>query len=85
MYSQVVFAQILSRGSLCEKSCADELVKILLCECGDVELDARTSKHILMFALDPLSQTLSLSYIVHCILLSYHIYMLGLDCVPYLC
>ena len=36
-----------------------QLVKILLCEGGDVELCARTSKHIFVFALDPLSITLS--------------------------
>ena len=55
----VVFAQILSGGSLCGKSCVDDLVEILLCEGGDVELGARTSKHILVFAFDPLSLTLS--------------------------
>ena len=60
MYSQVVFAQILSGGSLCGKSCVDDVVEILLCEGGDVELGARTSKHILVFAFDPLSLTLSL-------------------------
>ena len=38
----------------------DELVKILLCEGGDVELGARTSKNILVFAFDPLSLTLFL-------------------------
>ena len=45
---------------MCGKSCVDELVEILLCEGGDVELCARTSKHILVFAIDPLSLTLSL-------------------------
>jgi len=40
----------------------DELVEILLCEGGDVELCARTSKHILVFVFDPLSLTLSLLY-----------------------
>ena len=55
-------AQILSGGSLCGKSCVDEIVKILLREDGDVELCARTSKHILVFAIDPLSLTLSLLY-----------------------
>ena len=39
-----------------------KLVKILLCEGGDVELDARTIKHIFVFAFDPLSLTLSLLY-----------------------
>ena len=67
----VVFAQILSGGSMCGKSCVDDIVKILLCEGGDVELGARTSKHIFMFAFDPLS--LTLSYIVHCII-SHHLY-----------
>ena len=42
---------------------------------GDVEQGARTSKHILVFAFDPLvSLTLSL-YFVHCIIhLPYHSY-----------
>ena len=75
MYSQVVFAQILSRGSLCGKSCVDDIVEFLLCEGGDVELGARTSKHILVFAFDPLSLTLSLSYIVPCII-SYYSFIL---------
>ena len=82
MYSQVVFAQILSGDSLCGKSCVDELVEILLCEGGDIELGARTSKHILVFAFDLLS--LTLSYIVHCII-SFISYMLVFVCVPYLC
>ena len=56
----VVFAQILSGGSPCGKSCVDNIVEILLCEGGDVELGARTSKHIFVFAFDPLSLTLSL-------------------------
>ena len=63
VYSQVVFAQILSGGSLCGKSCVDDLVEILLYEGGNIELGARTSKHISVFAFDPLS--LTLSYIVH--------------------
>ena len=67
VYSQIVFTQILSGGSLCEKSCVDELVEILLCEGGDVELCARTSKHIIVFAFDPLSLTLSLS-LLYCAL-----------------
>jgi len=71
VYSLIVFAQILSGGSLCGKSCVDELVKILLCEGGDVELCARTLKHILVFAFDPLSLTLSLSLIL--CLASFHI------------
>ena len=48
----------------------DDIVEILLCEGGDVELGARTSKHIIVFAIDPLSLTLShlylaLHHIVH--------------------
>ena len=35
------------------------VMKILLCEGRDVELCARASKHILVFAFDPLSLTLS--------------------------
>ena len=62
MYSQIIFTQILSGGSLCGKSCVDELVEILLCEGKDVELGARISKHIIVFAFDPLSLTLSLLY-----------------------
>ena len=83
MYSQIEFAQILSGGSLCGKSCVDELVKILLCEGGDVELGARTSKHILVFAFDPLSLTLSLTLYIasYC----HIIYMLVLIVCPYLC
>ena len=57
----IVFAQIFSECSLCGKSCVDELVEILLCEGGDVELCARTSKYISVFAFDPLSLTLSLT------------------------
>ena len=38
-------------------------LEILLCEGGDVELGARTSKHILVFAFDPLSLS-PLSYFV---------------------
>ena len=57
-------------------------LKILLGEGGDVELGARTSKHILLFALDPLTLTLSL-YFVHCFTLPYHIH--ACLCVPHLC
>ena len=42
----VCITQILSGSFLCGKSCVDELVEILLCESGDVELGARTSKYI---------------------------------------
>ena len=44
--------------------------KILLGEGGDVELGARTSKQIFVFALDPLTLTLSLSLLC---LASFHI------------
>ena len=71
VYSQIVFTQILSGASPCGKSCVDELVEILLCEGGDVELCARTSKHIAVFAFDPLTLTLSLSFIL--CLASFHI------------
>ena len=61
----------------------DAIVKILLCEDGDVELGARTSKHIFVFAFDPHSLTLSL---ILCIVHIVHIiYMLGLIVCPYLC
>jgi len=86
----VVFAQILSGGSLCGKSCVDVIVKILLCEDGDVVLGARTSKHIFVFAFDPLSlNSLSLSLIL-CLAL-FHIVHIILIClvlfgyVPHLC
>ena len=87
MYFQVVFAQILSGGSLCGKSCVDELVEILLCEGGDIELCARTSKHIFVFTFDLLSLTLSLSLsLILCLFHIVHIiYMLGLIVCPYLC
>ena len=86
MYSQIVFSHILSGGSLCGKSYVDAIVKILLCKGGDIELGARTSKHISVFVFDPLSLTLSLS-LLYCALhhIVLFIYMLGLDCVPYLC
>jgi len=47
--------QILGGDSLCGKSFVDALVEILLCEGGDLELGARTSKHISVFAFDHLS------------------------------
>ena len=76
--SKLYLPKILSGGSLCGKSCVDELVEILLCEGGDVELGARTSKHILVFAFDPLTLTLSFSLTL-CIAIHYHIiYMLVL-------
>ena len=59
----------------------DKLVKILLCEGGDVELCARISKHILLLAFDPLSpNSLSLSFICakHHSYHSYHIACIAL-------
>ena len=44
-------------GVLCEQVSG---LEILLREGGDVELCAQTSKHILVFAFDPLYLTLSL-------------------------
>ena len=57
--------------------------KIFLCEGGDVELGARISKYILVFAFDPLSLTLSLILCIasYC---SYHIYAC-VDCVCFTC
>ena len=66
-------------GVLCGQASGFE---ILLSEGGDVELGARTSKHILLFALDPLTLTLSLSLSLLCALhqfiLFIHNYLLGL-------
>ena len=64
-------------GVLCGQASGFE---ILLGEGGDVELGARTSKHILLFALDPLALTLSLSLLCasHHFTLFIHTYMLGL-------
>ena len=61
----------------------DDIVEILLCEGGDVKLGARTSKHIFVFVIDPLF--LTLSYLPCIASLLFISYMLGLDCVPYLC
>ena len=63
------------------ESCVDKVsgFEILLGEGGDVELGARTSKHILLFALDPLTLN-SLFTFVSCIIsyCSFIYYMLGL-------
>ena len=61
VYSRLYLPQILSRGSLCGQVSG---LEILLCEDGDVELCARTSKFIRVFAFDPLTLTLSLSCIL---------------------
>ena len=68
VYSLVVFTQILSGGSLCGSPVRTSGLEILLYEGEDVELCARTSKHIRVFAFDRLSLTLSLSTIVPCII-----------------
>ena len=87
VYSRFVFTQIFSGGSLCGKSCVDELVEILLYEGGDVELGAGTSKHILVFVFDPLSLTLSiilclaLIHIVHSYLYAWYCLCVCLTCV----
>jgi len=62
--------KILVGGSLCGSPVWTSGLEILLGEGGDVELGARTSKHILLFAFDRL--TLSI-YFVHCLILLYHI------------
>ena len=88
VYSQIIFTQILSGGSLCGKSCVDAIVEILLCEGGAIELGARTSKHILVFAFDPLSLSLSLILCLASFHIVHIIYMLGFVyfvCVPHLC
>ena len=60
----VVYSQVVLPKSSVEVPFVDAIVEILLCEGGDVELGARTSKRIFVFVYDPLS--LTLSYIVHC-------------------
>ena len=60
----------------------DELAEILLCEGGDVELGVRTSKHILVFAFDPLSLSLVLCLALIHIAISYTCLCV---CVPHLC
>ena len=57
----------------------DSGLEILLGEGGDVELGARTSKHIFVFVFDPLSLN-PLSLFVLCIalfILPYHSYLLA--------
>ena len=54
-------------------------LEILFGEGGDVELGARTSKHILLFAFNPLTLN-SLSLFVHCFTLSYHIHAFVFVC-----
>ena len=83
VYSQLFLPQILSGGSLCGKSCVEELVKIVLFEGEDVELDAQTSKHISVFAFDPLSLN-SLSFIL-CLALIHIVISFKYAWVAYLC
>ena len=84
VYSRFVFTQILSEGSLCGKSCVDELVGIL-CEGGDVKLCARTSKYILVFVIDPLSLTLSFTLCIDSYCHITFICLVVFVCVPHLC
>ena len=83
---RVVFTQILSGGSLCGKSCVDELVKILLCEGGDVERVLEPQNISLCLRL--IHFLLTLSYL-YCVL--HHSYcsfilicLVVFVCVPYL-
>ena len=82
----VVYSRLYCPKSSVEVPCVGVLcgqvskLEILLCEGGDVELCARTSKHIAVFAFDPLTLTLSLSLLfcaLHHFILLIH-YMLGL-------
>ena len=60
-------------------------LEILLDEGGDVELGARTSKHILLFAFDPLT-LISLSLFVLCIIHIIHIvYACVVPCINSYC
>ena len=63
----------------------DDLVKIFLCEGGDVELGAQPQNISLCLRFDPLSLTLSLILCLALIHIVHIIYMLGFICVPYLC
>ena len=84
LYAPVLY---LPKSSV-EAPCVDDIVESLLCEGGDVELGARTSKQISLFAFDSLTLTLSLFYIVPCIDSYCHIILLCLVvivCVPHLC
>ena len=63
----------------------DAIVEILLCEGRDVELGARTSKHIFVFEFDPLSLTLSLILCLASFHIVHIIYMLGFVCLSHLC
>jgi len=77
---QVCITQILSGGSLCGKSCVDVLVKILLCEGGDVKQWPEPWNISLCLRLIHYLLTLSL-YILHWfILLISYIYLVLFVC-----
>ena len=70
-------------GVLCGQ---DSGFEILLGEGGDVELGARTSKQILLFALDPFTPTLSLFILCLALFHIDHSYLyawLGCVCIIY--
>ena len=81
----VCITQILIGGSLCGKSCVDDIVEILLSEGGDVEqwLEPRNISLCLQLIHYLLTLSLSLSYLAmqH----THIIYMLDIVCVPHLC
>ena len=81
---QSCITQILSGGSLCEKSCVDAIVEIFLYEGRDVEqwLEPRNISQCLRL-IHFLLLSLSLSYFVHCFILSYHIHA-WFVCMPHL-
>ena len=83
VYSILYLPQILSGGSLCGSPVWTSGLEILLCEGGDVELCARTLKHIRVFVFDRLTLTLSL-YFVHCFTIAISYTCLSV-CVPHLC
>ena len=68
-------------GVLCGQASG---LEILLGEGGDIELGARTSKHILFFALDPLTLTLSLSLSLLCALHHFTLFIHTI-CLAWLC
>ena len=78
MYSQFVFG-IPWWMSLCGRSLVD-IVKILLCEGGDVEQWLEPRNIFLRLHLDLSISQLSTLYILHCYYCSY-IYMLDIVCV----
>ena len=67
------------------ESCVDKLVEILLCEGGDVELCARTSKHIRVLAIDLLSLNSLSLLLCASIHIAISFICLCCLCVPHLC